>query len=346
MKTLSFLFAVFLIITTSLQSCSGDTYNENLFKPKSHGDPGIVLVVLDRKYWGSALEDSIKKHFQQKITTLPQPEDIFTLEITSRKGFTQAKKTQHTIVIFDIGNKANNRNARLDKPAYDIWAKGQVMYKFRASSQKSAIALFSLEVDNLIDALNESSRKKLRDEYEFSSSSTVVNELSKVQKLTLSVPKDIKVSENQEGFAWLKRSRSKWANNQEHEIQQGILIYSYPYTDDSTFTIDYQIAKRDSVFKYAVPGPAEGSYMATETRFGVTPEYTEKMNDKTYIFEMRGLWRVEGDLMGGPFVSISIFDEPNNRIVTIEGYVYAPHFEKREFLRELETMIYSYQFLE
>ena len=346
MKNSILILLLLLSPTAFLTNCSGDQYNENIFKSTATGAPGKILIVLEKKYWGSDLEKVIIEHFQRDITTLPQPEKTFSIEISARKSFTKELKRNHTIVIFDIGDRANNRNARLEEATQDMWSIGQVVYKFRASNQKNATALFLLKVDQLIGELNENSRNKLMREYEFKGSAAVVNQLSEIQKLSISVPSDMTVDENQEGFAWLKRFRTKFADNKKHEIQQGIIIYSYPYIEDSTFTLDYQIAKRDSIFKYSVPGPTEGSYMATELRFGMQPEFSQKMINGTYVFEMRGLWRVEGDLMGGPFLSICMFDEPNNRIVTIEGYVYAPHFEKREYLREMEAMVYSYQFKE
>ena len=346
MKSSILILLILLSSAALLTNCSGDEYNESIFKSNATGAPGKVLIILDKQFWGTPLEKAIIEHFQSDITTLPQPEKMFSLEISARKSFTKELKKQHTIVIFDIADKANNRNARLEEATKDMWSIGQVVYKFRASSQKSAIALFLLEVDQLIAELNENSRNKLMREYEFKGNAEVVNQLSELQKLSISVPSDMTIDENHTGFSWLKRFRTKFADNNKHEIQQGIIIYTYPYVDDSTFTLDYQIAKRDSVFKYAVPGPTEGSYMATELRFGMQPEFAQKMINGLYVFEMRGLWRVEGDLMGGPFLSISMFDEPNNRIVTIEGYVYAPHFEKREYLREMEAMIYSYQFIE
>jgi len=346
MKITLLLFLLLIPPVYFFTGCSGDEYHENIFKSSATGDPGKILIILDKKFWGTELEKVIIEHFQKDITTLPQPEKTFSIEISARKSFTKELKRNHTIVIFDIGDKANNRNARLEEATQDMWSIGQVVYKFRAANQKSATSLFLLEGDQLIAELNENSRKKLMREYELKGSAAVVNQLSDIQKLSISVPSDMTVDENYEGFSWLKRFRTKFADNNEHEIQQGIIIYTYPYLDDSTFTLDYQIAKRDSVFKYAVPGPTEGSYMATELRFGMKPEFSQKMMNDLYVFEMRGLWRVEGDLMGGPFVSISMYDEPNNRIVTIEGYVYAPHFEKREYLREVEAMVYSYQFVE
>lgn len=340
---------ILLSIITSLFSllfsqCSDDKYDPDIFKPESHGDPGQVLVVLEKDYWGGPLDNAIEEKFQQDISTLPQPEAMFSLEIAPRSAFTHGLKTLHTIVIFEINANANNRNARLEDPTYDLWAKGQVVYKFRAASQKSALQLFEIHADELIKKLNDSSRDKLMREYKVKRSKYVAEQLRASQKMELNVPSTVKIEENQEGFAWLKQYKTKWENNAEHEIQQGILIYSYPYVDDSTFTYNYQVAKRDSILKHSVPGPSEGSYMATEMGLGMQPEYSEKMYNGLYLFELKGRWNVVGDLMGGPFVSISAFDEPNNRIVTIEGYVYAPQFEKRELIREMEAMIYSFTF--
>jgi hypothetical protein len=48
-----------------------------------------------------------------------------------------------------------------------------------------------------------------------------------------------------------------------------------------------------------------------------------------YVREMRGLWEVKVDFMGGPFISWTMVDEKRNRIVTAFGFVYAPKIGKR-----------------
>ena len=63
-----------------------------------------------------------------------------------------------------------------------------------------------------------------------------------------------------------------------------------------------------------------------------------------YTVEIRGLWRVEGDFMGGPFVSLSSLDLARNRVVTAEGFLYSPKYDKRDYLRQLEAVIYSLTF--
>jgi hypothetical protein len=56
------------------------------------------------------------------------------------------------------------------------------------------------------------------------------------------------------------------------------------------------------------------------------------------------LFRTENYYYGGPFISISTYDEARQRIVTIDCYTHAPKFSKREYIRELEAVCYSLSF--
>lgn len=79
--------------------------------------------------------------------------------------------------------------------------------------------------------------------------------------------------------------------------------------------------------------------MTSELRF--FPSYEEILHEKAFASELRGLWKIENDFMGGPFVSLTVYDEARARLVTVEGYVYAPYFDKREYIREVEAVVRS-----
>jgi hypothetical protein len=49
--------------------------------------------------------------------------------------------------------------------------------------------------------------------------------------------------------------------------------------------------------------------------------------------------------MSGPFINYAIVDQPNHRILVIEGFCYAPSKQKRDLMFELEAIIKSTQFL-
>jgi uncharacterized membrane protein YcgQ (UPF0703/DUF1980 family) len=82
--------------------------------------------------------------------------------------------------------------------------------------------------------------------------------------------------------------------------------------------------------------------MTTDMKFPmVYKEYTYK---DEYTAELRGLWYTDHDFMGGPFVSLSKVDEINGRIVTIEGFVYAPKTSKRNYVAQLEAVLHTLHF--
>jgi hypothetical protein len=45
--------------------------------------------------------------------------------------------------------------------------------------------------------------------------------------------------------------------------------------------------------------------------------------------------------MGGPFVSYSVVDEVNQRVIVVETFLFAPNKRKADILRKLETSLYT-----
>ena len=99
-------------------------------------------------------------------------------------------------------------------------------------------------------------------------------------------------------------------------------------------------AKRDSVMKLNLPGEKPGMYMKTDTLCTITKPIVVH---NRYAMEMRGLWYMENDCMGGPFVSHSRVDTETNRVIVVEGFVYAPEKMKRGLIRRLEGSLYTLQ---
>ena len=100
------------------------------------------------------------------------------------------------------------------------------------------------------------------------------------------------------------------------------------------------LAKRDSVMKVNLPGERPGMYMKTDTLCSAVKPIVVH---NRYAMEARGLWYMENDCMGGPFVSHSRVDTETNRVVVVEGFVYAPEKMKRGLIRRLEGSLYTLQ---
>jgi hypothetical protein len=57
--------------------------------------------------------------------------------------------------------------------------------------------------------------------------------------------------------------------------------------------------------------------------------------------ETRGTWEVKNDYMAGPFLNYIIQDTINNRLLVMEGFVFSPSIQKRNYMVELEAIFRS-----
>ena len=158
--------------------------------------------------------------------------------------------------------------------------------------------------------------------------------MDKVQEkfnISLHAPEDMTYYKDTTDFLWV--------SNNANTGRVDLLVYSFPYTDENTFTEEYLVAKRDSVLKCNLPGAFPNSYMATETRAGLT--YEPIMLNEKYCGVLRGLWKMVGDKMGGPFVSHAFLDTKKQRVIVTEGLVFAPETNKRNYIRKIEAALHT-----
>ena len=128
-----------------------------------------------------------------------------------------------------------------------------------------------------------------------------------------------------------------WISDNETSGTCNICVYTYSGNDFPK--PEEAIDKRDSVMRENIPGDTLQMFMTTERHAGPTFRTTNHRGQKT--MEMRGLWTMNGDTMGGPFVSYSIIDNARQRIIVAEGFVYAPETTKRDKIKQLEAVLYT-----
>ena len=93
-----------------------------------------------------------------------------------------------------------------------------------------------------------------------------------------------------------------------------------------------------------VKGSVEGAYMGTE--YKVMPPQMRRVavQDSVQAYEVRGLWKIlDGEAMGGPYVSHTRLDQVNGRVVSAETFLYAAGQKKRTALRQAEAILYTLQ---
>ena len=125
-------------------------------------------------------------------------------------------------------------------------------------------------------------------------------------------------------------------------MTQGVLIYKYPIVQgEEMMGLDNILKNCNEVLKNNVPGMFENTYMTISDFARPSIEY--KKYKGLDFAEIRGFWEVQNDFMGGPFVSHAFYSKDGKDVIILQGFVYAPKYDKRHYLRQVESIIYSFE---
>ena len=319
-----FRFLVFIIIT-GVFSCKdeGKGVHKNIT-----GKSGEVVVVISDKSWEGSPGKVIRKHLAQPHLALPQDEPVFDLIKVPREAFKNIFKTTRNIIQTYISPSVDS-TAVIYKD--DVWAYPQATVIVQAKNAQVFAEIFEENNEDIMAYFLRAERERLEMNYDKYYERGIYNVLSENFGVTMKVAPGFQIAKQKKNFIWLRFESPR--------ISQAIVLYTFPYTSVESFTVDYLVDIRDSVLKAEVPGPGEGSYMTTEKR--IEQVFNIRKHNGNYAAEMRGLWRLVNDFMGGPYISLAELDMANQRVIVAFGYVYAPNKNKRDYLRQVEAMIYS-----
>lgn len=314
---------IFFLLVMLVSSCG-----ENMMIPSSSGRPYEVLVVIDDSMWQRPAGRALFDVLDTDVPGLPQPERSFHISQTDPRRFSRTLNIFRNIIKVEMDpTQYSQTKIKYDK---DVYAHPQVVMKIQTPNEEDMAAYMKKHSQEMIDFFTKVEMNRLADELE-KKHSTVVAELAKgIFDCELWAPNEIKSYKKGKDFFWTSSNGASSLVN--------ICMYSYPYEGPETFNKEYVIAKRDSVMKENIPGAKPYMYMATDEKCTTIEPIVIKGQ---YALEMRGLWVMERDGMGGPFVSHSRVDTENNRVVVVEGFVYAPEKMKRGLIRRLEGSLYT-----
>lgn len=324
-------FVILFVVSVVLASCeSGGSY-----LPGYSGKSGEIILVIDENHFNEC-EETVNQTIGKYQHGLPQAERQFSIVNIPHKSFTQIFKINRNIIIADIAKGKPNK-VEVKK---SMWAKGQLVVTISAENTEKFNQLLTENSEQLtfrfqnieLSRLNERNQK-----FGFEKELTG-------HKLKLIFQEDAGLAVDSAGFVWIRIERERPVGGTMHQISQGVLVYYTPYTDTSQFSQQELLALKDSITQKYIPGPKPGSFMTTNYKY-ILPDSKPIRFKGQYGVRTTGLWKMENGHMGGPFVSITTLDEKNSRLVTVEGFVFAPQFEKREFLREVEAIMHSVEFL-
>jgi hypothetical protein len=345
-----------LSIISLLISC--DFKKETALLPKASGRPGEMIVVMDSAQWEGSLGESVRATFQQEIKGLPREEYLFKInrvDPIKLNGILKSVKNMVFVVTMDNNSQSSRvlkkyfTKSSVDKiknnpdifvfTAVDEFSRGQnVMYLF-GNNEESLLSNIDKNKDRLQDYFNTAENKRLHAGlYKAKENTNFSDMLIKEHNSSIRIPFGYKLVTNQPGFIWFREINS--------ESDKDIFITYKDYKSEEDFTKSNIISMRDSVAKNQLFEDPDLSYtyIKTETEVPYIPVVTKQVNfNNKFAVETRGLWKTNNISMGGPFISYTLVDEELNRLYYIEGFLYSPGKSQREFMRELEVILNTFQ---
>ena len=324
---------VAVILSVMMMACEHPTVSR---KDRSTGNIAEILVVTQNDdQWSGIIGDSIKHFFLDYQYGLPQPEEQNKLLHINVGAFSELFHKHKCILEVEIDPTAEKAVA---ETAVDLWAAPQRYVKITAPNAYAWVDLFETQKEVYHKWFNKVERDRILNVLRPTNDNKISEAIAKKFGFTLTVPQGFYIAKNEPEFMWIRKELER--------SSACLVIYQLPYQDTAQFSRESLIAMRNMMVGKHIPGPSEGSYMATETEF--VPPLVTYVSDYPagYTMEMRGMWRVENDFMGGPFVSYTFADSRTGNLVTVEGYYYEPNQKKRNALLQLEAMAYSLKFVE
>lgn len=323
-----------LFIIGIILSCSS---NNEGFLPGYSGNAGEVVVVMDAPYLKNAPGLLLENVLSQPQWGLAQAEPVFTPILLASKGFKNIFRTHRNIILAIISDSitAPVFNAHRNK-----WSKGQLVIYLKAPDEAGFIQLVNERKTQISDFFSYVETERLIEKNKEFGQHELSGKICSNHNVNVLLQKDCYMALDTTSFVWIRNERERNKGGYAHQVSLGVILYYYPYTDTSAFRIENLLSIKDSLTKKYITGTANGSYMTTSYKL-ILPESRILSFKKNYAVEIRGLWRMEGDFMGGPFYLLAMLDEKKQRIVIADGYVFAPEFDKLEYLLEVEAMVKS-----
>lgn len=345
---------ILAIVVLGLYGCSSEK-NEELL-PKATGRPGDVLVIMDSVQWRGELGQEFRKVFMSPYPGLPQNEPIFNIIfVHPSKGLSMLKQLRNVVFVLTLDQKTSGsktlarqfseetiKRIRQDtsfnlSTAKNEFSKGQEVMYLVGNTQQDLISYISSHKQNIIDYFNKAERERMSAQmFKTKSTKGVANFLKQEQQVEIHVPIGYRLAEKTEDFVWLRSMTS--------QTDKDIFITWKPYTSEYQLLPDSLIEWRNQTARrYLFEDPAKAeSFLVTEQEDAKVIARQMKLNGN-FAMELRGLWRTNLRTMGGPFVSYTLIDQPKGLLYYIEGFAYAPGRDKREMMRELETILWTFR---
>ena len=320
-------------------ACCKDGKSSRL--PESIGQPYEVVLEGDTNRIVTAI-------LQENVPDMPQPESMFNI-IQVRKGkLTSLYQTVRNRVVVDVDKRNRDFEVKISK---DVNAAPQVIIRIKAQT-----------VEQLKSRLDGKRLRQILDESELKHLASVIRQNVEKQKevkrlfgIDMRIPLDMDASKKAKDFVWYSNNTNSGMKN--------LLIFKINSSEKNPSARENHSSRENlsaggnlsskEISSGTEEYPSNGISLSLADKVQIDSVLQKNMLGETDEMYMviprlgeRGLWEMEGDAMGGPYVMKIIRRQKNgkisgrkNEIIVVIGFVYAPEMKKRNLIKQLEVVL-------
>ena len=350
-----------LAFVFGLVGCEGD------FRPKADGPEGEITVVMDSSYWTGEAGEALRENVAPWVETLPVSERYFQLrhlELSDERTFERVKDLKNVVIASPLSDSTNEtsflrqrlsdkaeqavldvQTAVISKP--NLWRRSQRIYYVPAATPEALAQTFRTQGEEVQQTFKEVTLQRMKQNmYEEDRRSAIEDTLMNRHGFAVNVQQGFQIAVDttiaSEGFVWLRRILAK--------TRREFFVYYAEDIDPDQITSEWIFAKRDSLTQRHLRGNVQGFVQIDYRRSLETGQLT--FLDR-YGYEARGLWYIVTPVDGGegvrpvggggPFVTYTFYDRSTDRVYMLDGSVFAPDYDKLDFLRQMEVMARTFR---
>lgn len=335
------------------QSCDNDKMTQNLQAiPTAFGKVNDVVIIADSSLWRSPVGDTIDFYYGSAYPVLPQPEPIFDLRHFSPEALDRTpimKELRTYIVVANLSDKNSPTTQMViddlgeeklrdddgdgfgNAVVRDKWAKGQLLIYLYGQSQRELLQGIVKSFPAVAERLREADAPRVDATAFFNGIARGLMDTVRTRLgAEMRIPATYFLAPLEDtSVVWLRKDTPEGTNN--------LFLTRVPYSGQSVLSLEGIKTIRDSL-GYYVSTSLPNTYMKINDRD--LPIFTDVTSiNGDYALEARGVWEIENDFVGGPFVSYLIYDPNKSDLLFVDGFVHAPGEDKRDRMQELEYLI-------
>lgn len=314
----------------AIASCNEEKRKKALL-PNISGKAGEVIVVIDKGLWEGSVGTVLRDTLTADCPFLPQREPLYNLVDVAPSGFGNMFQIHRNIIVVNVSSSVTEPGVVIRQ---NLWAAPQCVIYINAANTESAVALIKENGSKIVTTLEQAERDRVITNSRKYEERALAPAVTEVIGGSPHFPSGYQLKKKTSDFAWITYAPQG--------TQQSILAFKYPIAEgEDMMSKTSLIDNINGMLKNNVPGMFENTYMTIAS--GITPS-VKYMNYKGHAFaEIRGLWDVYNDYMGGPFVAHAFYSQDGKDMIVLLAFVYAPKYDKRQYLRQVESILYSFE---